>query len=190
MILSIMLLAIVTSGQEYAVRDRFGYRPENLPENIYLYVKQFIADSFDTEATIVKCQAHLLDRTTNTKKYLVTFPPNQKVNDQSFRPFGALELSDKYWNTRHHNYAEMRIQVQRSFWIQMMFHKFDLDPDYKEGYEGCRQVYMSIGYRDDVRDDMRYCGRKSPWHQVREYFIRHYKTFWLTRHLNNLNLVF
>ena len=187
MILSIMLLAIVTSGQEYAARDRFGYRPENLPENIYLYVKRFIADSFDTEATIVKCQTHLLDRTTNTKKYLIIFPPNQKVNDQSFRPFGALELSDKYWNTRHHNYAEMRIQVQRSFWIQLMFHKFDLDPDYKEGYEGCRQVYMSIGYRDDSRVDMRYCGRKSPWHQVREHIASvvyiqntHYETFWLT----------
>ena len=167
------MLAEVISGQDHAVQDTFWYRPDYLPDKVFLYVEQFIADSLNTSGTILQCYTHLLHRTTITKKYLITFHPNQTTNDESYmyRPFGVLELSDTVSADRKNlGSARIRLQVQSSFWIHLMFQKFDMDPDYKEGQQSCRQIYMCIETEDDDGEcRVKYCGKRRPWNQVREH---------------------
>ena len=165
MLLSIILLTGVALGQDHVVQDTFWYRPEYLADKIFLYVEQFIVDSLDTCGTVLQCYTYSIHRLISTKKYLNTFHSNQIMNFQSFRPFGALELSGKLnADGQIDNSNTIRIKVQDSFWIQLMFHKFNMSMDFKEGLLTCRQIYMSIRV---MYYEERYCGMRRPWDQVR-----------------------
>ena len=151
-------------GQYHIVQDTFWYRPECLPDEVFLYVEQFIVDSLDTRGNVLRCYTHLQHRTTTTKNYLNTFHPNQTINSQSFRPFGVFEFSDKLGAySKNFTTVSLNIKVQRSFWIHLMIHRFDMDVDIKKNALSCRQVYMSISTRDYYEH---YCGKKRPWDQV------------------------
>ena len=157
-------------GNGHAVPDEFWYHPENLPDMVFLYVKQFIADSLDTSATVLRCYIQLRERMIITRKYLVTFQPNRTEHIQKFRPFGVLEFSDKAnENDKTFLSSMIRIEVHFSFWIELMIHKFDMD---HPSLDGCRKISLCIetlGYRVAL------CGKRQPWNQVRLHNIHYLK---------------
>ena len=170
MLLSVILLAGIILGEDDVLRDEFWYRPENLPDKESLYVEQFIADSLDTSATVLRCYIHLLERTIITNKYLVTFRTNQTKHIQNFKPFGVLEFSDKISRDDETFWSSMiRIQVHSSFWIEMMFKKFDIGLPHMNG---CGHTFLCIEYKGYK---VKFCGNRRPWNQVRLYNTKHLK---------------
>ena len=172
MLLSIILLAGIILGEDDVLRDEFWYRPENLPDKESLYVEQFIADSLDTSATVLRCYIHLLERTIITKKYLVTFRTNQTKHIQNFRPFGVLEFSDKINRDDETFWSSMiRIEVHSSFWIEMMFNKFNIGLPH---IDGCGHTFLCI---ECIGHKFKFCGNRRPWSQVRIYSTLHLKHY-------------